>query len=87
MVESARPRRSSAAAAPRWHLAAEARAANALICRFCAEDPDRLLFLDVFHPMLGADGRPRPELFLEDRLHLNAEGYALWREIVGPFVR
>lgn len=40
-------------------------------------------FVDVFTPMLGADGQPRPELFQEDRLHLNAAGYELWRERVG----
>ena len=34
--------------------------------------------MDVFTPMLGADGKPRPELFVEDGLHLTPEGYALW---------
>ena len=43
-------------------------------------------FIDVATPMLGADGAPRPELFLEDRLHMNAQGYALWRTVVGPYL-
>jgi lysophospholipase L1-like esterase len=33
--------------------------------------------------MLGKNGRPRPELFLEDGLHLDAAGYDLWRDVVG----
>ncbi|GAA4328810.1 SGNH/GDSL hydrolase family protein [Variovorax defluvii] len=40
-------------------------------------------YIDVFTPMLGADGRPRPELFLGDKLHLNEEGYRLWRTVIG----
>jgi lysophospholipase L1-like esterase len=43
-------------------------------------------FIDVFSPMLDTSGRPRAELFVADRLHLNAEGYRLWREIVAPYL-
>jgi lysophospholipase L1-like esterase len=44
-------------------------------------------YIDVFTPMLDARGQPREDLFLADRLHMNAEGYALWRRVVGPYVR
>jgi lysophospholipase L1-like esterase len=54
---------------------------NALIGEYCKGDA-RLDYVDVYSPMLGADGRPREELFLPDRLHLNAEGYALWKSII-----
>ena len=37
--------------------------------------------------MLGADGRPRPELFREDGLHMTPAGYALWTGIVRPLVK
>lgn len=43
-------------------------------------------FIDVATPMLGADGQPRPELFLEDRLHMKPEGYVLWRRVVAPYL-
>jgi lysophospholipase L1-like esterase len=36
-------------------------------------------FIDVYSLMLDERGLPRAELFREDRLHLNATGYALWR--------
>ena len=61
----------------RWHLAEQARKANALVKAFTAGN-SRLDFIDVFTPMLGADGKPRPELFLADNLHMNRKGYDLW---------
>jgi lysophospholipase L1-like esterase len=50
---------------------------NRSIERLC-RNHRRLGFVDVFAPMIGPDGHPRPELFLKDQLHLNDEGYALW---------
>ena len=57
--------------------------ANELI-RACVKQDHRLHFIDIFHPMLGEDGKPRAELFEQDGLHLNAQGYALWAKIVRP---
>jgi lysophospholipase L1-like esterase len=39
-------------------------------------------YIDVFTPMLGVDGRPRPELFRADQLHLNDAGYRLWQTVI-----
>ena len=36
-------------------------------------------YIDIYSKMVDADGRPRPELFGADMLHLNRAGYALWR--------
>jgi len=41
---------------------------------------------DTFTPMLRADGRPRPELFGPDSLHMSRAGYALWREVIAPVI-
>jgi lysophospholipase L1-like esterase len=41
-------------------------------------------YVDVFNPMLTEAGEPRPELFLNDNLHLNPSGYALWTERLTP---
>ena len=70
----------------RWHLAEKVREANRLIKNFIEHDR-RLDYIDVFTPMLGGDGRPRAELFVEDRLHMNEAGYSLWRSVVAPFLR
>lgn len=44
-----------------------------------------MTYVDVATPMLGADGRPRPELFVEDDLHLNETGYGVWESVLrGP---
>jgi lysophospholipase L1-like esterase len=67
----------------RWRIAGQMRAANRMIREFCSKDA-RLRFIDVFDAMLGADGMPRPELYVTDRLHLNEDGYAIWKKIVGP---
>lgn len=56
---------------------AEMARTNALIAAECANDP-LCFFVDVFTPMLDAQGQPRGELFLNDRLHMNAAGYAVW---------
>jgi lysophospholipase L1-like esterase len=69
----------------RWHLIDAIREANTRIYAFTDTDA-RLAYLDIFTPMLGADGRPRPELLAEDGLHLNAQGYALWTTVVQPFL-
>ncbi|WP_256988562.1 SGNH/GDSL hydrolase family protein [Bordetella genomosp. 9] len=39
-------------------------------------------FIDIYTPMLDAAGQPRPELFREDLLHLNPQGYALWKRVI-----
>lgn len=59
--------------------------ANALV-KAAADATPGIAFIDVATPMLGADGQPRPELFIEDRLHMNRAGYALWRRIVAPYL-
>jgi lysophospholipase L1-like esterase len=66
-------------------LIPQARAANALV-RAYAEGHPLVDYVDVFTPMLAADGLPRAELFRQDALHLNDEGYALWRKVIRPFV-
>lgn len=44
-------------------------------------------YIDVFTPMLDAGGQPRGELFIEDRLHMNRAGYALWKQVVAPYLQ
>lgn len=61
----------------RWHLAPKFRAANGSIKSFLAHEK-RTAFVDVWPAMLGADGKPKKEIFVEDQLHMNDEGYKLW---------
>lgn len=61
------------------------RALNALVRGHCERRP-WLRFVDVFTPMLSATGHARSDLFMPDRLHLNAAGYALWQSLLWPVV-
>lgn len=70
----------------RLALLEDGRRANALIQAAC--QPERgVTFVDTFTPTLGLDGKPRAELFAPDQLHLNAGGYAVWREVLRPYLR
>lgn len=40
-------------------------------------------FIDIVPAMLQPDGTPKPDIFLPDRLHMNRNGYELWKPIVG----
>jgi lysophospholipase L1-like esterase len=44
-------------------------------------------YVDVFPAMLNESGKPRPEFFLADGLHLNRAGYRLWGSLLQPFRR
>jgi lysophospholipase L1-like esterase len=70
----------------RQALLHKARAANDLVRAYADKHP-LVDYVDVFTPMLAADGSPRAELFRKDKLHLNDQGYALWRKIIRPLVR
>ena len=37
--------------------------------------------------MLDADGQPRKDLFVADMLHMNAQGYAIWKEKIEKHFR
>lgn len=65
----------------RWHLRQAFRRANASIEAYTRTDP-RLGYIDVWTHMIGVNGRPRPDLFVDDRLHMNEKGYAIWRRIL-----
>lgn len=70
----------------RWPQIDTVKAANQSIREWTRTDP-RLSFIDVYAAMLGPDGRPRQDIFVADRLHMNPNGYAIWRGIVGPHLR
>jgi lysophospholipase L1-like esterase len=60
-----------------WTLIDSIRSVNATIREELARRP-RSKFIDIFPAMLGHDGRPRDELYLEDGLHMSRAGYLAW---------
>ncbi len=67
----------------RWQMKDRMIAANELIRKFLKKKKNTW-FVDVWKHMLGPDGKPRDALFIEDKLHMNASGYAIWKELIEP---
>ena len=65
----------------RWQAWDRIKAANEKISLAC-EKSGSAYFIRTDYAFLGSDGLPRNELFIEDKLHLNSQGYAIWTEIV-----
>jgi len=38
----------------------------------------KVKYIDIWNPMLGDDGKPMPDIFIEDNLHMNSKGYSIW---------
>jgi lysophospholipase L1-like esterase len=59
---------------------------NKLINDFC-NTRENLEFIDVTKPMMGENGRPEPDLFRADSLHMTPKGYAIWTSLVDPYLK
>ncbi|MDP1788941.1 MAG: GDSL-type esterase/lipase family protein, partial [Methylibium sp.] len=59
---------------------------NALVADYSRRTPN-LDYIDIYSKMLDEQGHPRAELFQPDALHLNAQGYALWRTVIADHLR
>lgn len=55
-----------------------AKAVNILIKNYI-QTQKNMTYVDIFNPMLTKQGTPKPELFVEDMLHMNKKGYKIWR--------
>jgi lysophospholipase L1-like esterase len=67
----------------RWKIWPIAHEANQRIKAYTETD-QRLHFIDLTNEILGPDGRPKRDLYIWDRLHPSAKGYALWTSIIKP---
>jgi lysophospholipase L1-like esterase len=52
-----------------------------------AKKRDHVKVVDVWTPLLGKDGKPRPAIYIEDGLHMNKDGYAIWTKIIAPLLK
>lgn len=67
----------------RWALIEQLRETSRLIEEFTKTDK-RLEYINVHDAMLGTDGKPLPDIYVADQLHMNPKGYVIWKGIVGP---
>lgn len=61
----------------RWDKLDVIKKANMWIHEFTKMEKN-LVFVDMFPNFIDAKGGPRPELFVEDQLHMNPKGYEIW---------
>lgn len=69
----------------RWEQWPLMRETNEAVKTYSAANP-RLHYADIAPPMLGADGKPRPELFVQDGLHMTPAGYDAWTKVLAPAI-
>ncbi len=67
----------------RWSMWPQMHAANQGIRAWARRQPN-MQFVDISPKMLGANGKPRPELFRKDGLHMKPAGYAIWIAALKP---
>lgn len=69
----------------RKHLMPKFNVANVMIKSFLKRKR-KTKFIDVYRAMLQPDGSPMEDIFLEDKLHMNSKGYAIWQKIIKPIL-
>jgi lysophospholipase L1-like esterase len=43
-------------------------------------------YIDVYNAMLDKDGNVMKDIFLSDKLHMNRQGYEIWKPIIEPYL-
>lgn len=69
----------------RAHIQSKVKAANKEI-KAWLKTQKNAQFIDVYDAMLDAQKNMREELYVEDRLHMKPEGYAIWKRIITPYL-
>lgn len=59
---------------------------NALVQDFLRRER-RTSFISIYQEMIDAQGNPKKELFTEDNLHMNRNGYLLWKKEILPYLK
>lgn len=69
----------------RWEEAGRRKAANQVLKDYIATQPG-LAFIDLWDAMLTADGKPREDIWVEDRVHPNHAGYLIRVKLTRPLL-
>ncbi len=65
----------------RWHVWDKIQEANTLIENYTEKHKD-LYYIETAPAFLGADGKPIPAYFREDKLHQTQKGYDVWAGLI-----
>ena len=66
----------------RWDLINSLKYTNNIIENEIIKWDNNWKFINIYNKMLNKDGHPDKEYFQPDGLHLNAKGYALWKQVI-----
>ncbi len=69
----------------RKHLWPKMVKANQLIKNYLSTKK-KTAFIDVYKKMFNRDGTVMQGIFIEDNLHMNAKGYAIWQKAIQPYL-
>ncbi len=65
----------------RWAYKDQYLSFNTLLKDYC-NNHNQLFYIDIWNVMLDENSRPSPHIFISDSLHMNREGYLLWKDII-----
>jgi len=65
----------------RWQLVNQIRYTNQIIFNSLKDLPNTC-YINIFDPMLNAQGKPELKYFEPDKLHVSREGYNLWKKCI-----
>lgn len=69
----------------RWHLQEKYLDLNQKMKEY-SQARDKVEYVDIWTTMLDETGKPKADIFLEDKLHMNKAGYDLWAEVIKEYV-
>ena len=70
----------------RIKILADMRETNTLVKGFL-HSQKRTGYVDIYTPMLQPNGKPKPELFRADSLHMTRAGYDIWAAALKPYLK
>ena len=70
----------------RWHLKEKYETFNAKLKAWTLTKRN-VKYADVWTPMLAADGTVKKDIFINDNLHLNDKGYAIWTRTLKKHIK
>ena len=68
----------------RWAKKETYQTFNQLLKAYCDRE-EQVTYLHTWNALTDAQGNPRPELYIQDQLHLNSAGYMIWNGIFKSF--
>jgi lysophospholipase L1-like esterase len=70
----------------RWNLRETYTTFNGML-KAWAEKNKHVTYADVWTPMLDPSGKVKDDLFIEDGLHMKANGYEIWAHVLAPYIK